>query len=238
MVNSILKLDVGLNPTLVIENTNRVLPRDIIERIDDIWHAALPERYSGLFNGVIFCAQSIERNRISVFRAEYKQYFAQITDPLFLGDINLQPLACSGVLTCTDGIIVGKRASTVALDPNLWELAPAGTFDEKCVNDGTLDATTLLLNEAEEELGIPKKLLQVGEVLAVVQEQKTQAIDLMVRAHVPITEADVQKYFENSPCPEYSQVRVIQPSGISNFVENNREDLNSIFKAGLTYSDI
>lgn len=238
VVSASVKLDVGPHPSLVIGNTKRVMPSGITVRIDDIWHTATSGRHSSLFNGVIFCVHAVEHDRISVFQAEYKQYYAQIADPLLYRDIDLHPLACSGALTCQDGIIVGKRSATVAVEPNLWELAPAGTFDEKCVKDDMLDATTLLLNEAEEELGIPKHVLQVGHLLAVFRDEKTKSTDLILRAHAPISETEVHQYFEKCPSPEYAQVKVIKPLDICDFLEENRESLNSIARAGLALLDI
>lgn len=237
-MSSVTKLDIGRNPALVIEDINHAIPPRITEAVDDIWNRAILKQDADLFNGAIFCVHKVEHDRIGVFRAEYKQYYAQITDPLLVHDIHLHPLACSGVLTCEDGIILGRRSPNVALEPNVWELAPAGTFDEKCVKGDTLDATTLLLNEAEEELGMPKHVLQVGQLLAVFRDEATKAIDLVVRAHAPISDTDIYRYFRNSPRTEYSRVEVVKPSNIGSFLDQNHTVLNSIVRAGLSLLDI
>lgn len=239
MNNSVRRLDVYPDVIVEVDRTTAAkLSFDALDRVNEIWRAATSKQDSQLFNGTVFSVQSVEPKRIVVTPVEYKQYYAQVCDPSHTNAFDIRPLACSGLLTCEDGLILGKRSPKVTLDPGKWELAPAGTFDSDCVLGETLDANILLLKEMAEEIGIPPRIAKTGKVVAVLEDEKTRCVDLLVGAHAAITRAEVDSYFEKRPQPEYTQIKVIACSSLSSFVEANKPRLSPVSLAALTMLDI
>ena len=89
------------------------LPDWLDRRIDALWAAAAARVDAGgagpLFNGRVFCAETITPRLINGHMTEYRRLVAQMEDNTLFDALRIRSLAACGVIRCADGILVGRR---------------------------------------------------------------------------------------------------------------------------------
>src|SRR5690606_27944923 len=101
------------NPTCRLSNAVVAPPDDITARTQAIWEEETQRRNTTLFNGEIVSVVSINETLIVGRRAEYRWLLAQSHDEDFFRWFQVRPLAVTGVLTCPEGIVIGRRSKSV-----------------------------------------------------------------------------------------------------------------------------
>jgi hypothetical protein len=206
-----------------------VIPLAERDKAEQIWQTATQNDQNMLFNGQLFSVQDVTQKSITVRPTEFKYFHAQVNDPdaTMSNALWVHPLACSGVVTCEDGIIFAQRSTQVTLDRGLWELAPSGTFDNSCVVDGTyLSPTVLIQTEMREELGIPNNRIIAQTLKGGITNHETGALDLVIGIELDAGRSDIENYFSNRLCDEYMRVRVVPKCAINQFVEELDQDFS------------
>jgi hypothetical protein len=197
----------------------------IRNRVDTLWAAALHERGSTLTDGDLFSLLAAIGARLSeplIGRfVRYRYYFAQRVDPSLCAELGIRPLAVTGILFCRDGLVIGERLSTATQDGGSWELVPAGGIEMCCLlPDGQVDPRLQLEKEIREEIGVEAVDAAAFEpVLAMVEGDVT---DIVFRAEIALSRAQVQSGFARLPAPEHSAIDVIEPKRVGEQLKSGR----------------
>ncbi len=204
------------------------LPQTLEARIDSLWDRAAARVDAGgagaLFNGRIFCIDSIAPDRITGHLTEYRRMVAQAEDHALFADLGIRSLAACGVLRCADGIVVGRRPVAAVYQPGMWQLCPAGSVDEHvrrpngATQGGTMDYRAQLRTELREELGLGAEL--IGEItpLCLVEHPGSHVCDLGMAVSTAIGGAAVLAAHQDTGNGEYDPLRIVPVAELPAFI--------------------
>lgn len=181
-------------------------------------HWARATAAAKLFNGRVFCADTITPALITGHWTEYRRVVALMADPALLPVLPVRNVAVCGVLCCPDGIAVGRRQRGSIYQPGLWQLPPAGSVDFGAAVRGGADWRRALLTELREELGIPADAVTAITPIALVQHP-TGVLDLGFRIDTPLSAADIRSRHEEAGDGEYDQLRILPRSTLLATIE-------------------
>jgi hypothetical protein len=215
-----------IHPDVEVRITGRMPPLSgaMEARIDQFWDAAVArvEAHGAgrLFNGVIFTIDTISPGRLTGHLTEYRRQVAQMEDNALYGELALRPLAVCGVLSCRDGIVIGRRHAGAIYQPGMWQLCPAGSVDAGVErSDGTMDFRRQLITELREELGIAPDRVSDATPLCLVEHPGSHVCDLAMAIRTTLGAGDILRLHAARGDPEYETIRVIPISELSAFVQ-------------------
>lgn len=200
---------------LIVNESEPVLTPDVEHRVQTIWDDACASR-PRLFNGRIFCMETITPERIEGYWTEYRRALAQMADPTIFGDTPLHQLAVCGLLRCADGIVLGRRTPSSLYLGGFWQSPPAGTVEMR--EDGlSLSLTEQILAEAEEELGLTQHDVSVGSPRLAVTHSRTAIVDIGIPLMTTLSFTAVREKWLSRANKEYDQLAVISDDQIGNW---------------------
>jgi hypothetical protein len=200
------------------------LPDWLERRIDALWSAAATRVDAGgagpLFNGRVFCAETITPHLITGHMTEYRRLVAQMEDNTLFDALRIRSLAACGVVRCADGVLVGRRPAAAIYQPGLWQLPPAGSVDAGAMRpDGTMDVRGQLLTELREEIGLTAADVSVPHPLCLVEHDGSHVSDLGMAVSTPQRGAAVLAAHRARGNGEYDPLLVVPFNDIAGFVE-------------------
>lgn len=194
-------------------------------RVAELWHEATIRRGHALFNGRMlgFAAEPETPGAAALEFTEYRRFLAQLEDPSLYAQLNVNPLAVTGLIECKDGILIGKRGE-VTQDPGLWEVLPSGGIGEPFVGaDGEVDLARQLRAEFEEEVGPGLPEFENVAPAYWLQERSTHVVDIVLRATLASTLFQVLDRFGANPNHEYRAIDAIPVDGVAERLKAERE---------------
>jgi hypothetical protein len=198
-------------------NRPEVIPAHLRERVNRIWQERLATN-PNLYDGPIYAMLKYTSELVTCYRTSYR-YLAAARQDLVLGaDLVLDAIGVTGILTCRDGLVLGRRSNTVDSNQARWELAPAGSLSQESAN-------AQLIEELHEELGIPECAIETNKAVGIAHDPDDRVYDLLIRLHVSLTEQQVLDDFNAHGSTEYSKLVVLPLEGISDFVAEQRQNL-------------
>jgi len=202
---------------LVVEAPPQLpLPKAAEDRIELLWQRELHRGNRQLFNGPIFSLAAYRPDQITLQRSDYRHHFALSQDPdLRQFGLALRPLGVTGVLFCPDGLLLGKRAGTLALEAGCWETAPAGSLSQ-------INPTKQLLEELKEEVGLEADEVTIPEPFALAEDQGSAIHDILYRLSTPLGHRDLRARHQALSNKEYSAITVIGREETPEFLAKNR----------------
>lgn len=222
----------GLNPDVQVRVTHPLpaLEPDLDAMVEALWRAAI-ERVAAagagrMFNGRIFSADAISPNCISGHMTEYRRLVAQMEDHTLFSRLGIRSLAVCGVLSCADGVAIGRRPRGAVYQPGLWQLPPAGSVDQHAVGpDGSVSLATQLLTELREEIGLAETDVGVPRPLCVVEHPGSHVSDLGIALATKLDAAAVLAMHHAHGNGEYDPLVIVPFGAIERFVISNHRDL-------------
>lgn len=213
--------------TVILAGSLSVDP-DTDQAVAALWaeaQAAQPQ----LFDGPILSVETFTETSLIVQRAHYRHVLAARRSPALADRLALRPLAVSGVLSCPDGFVAGRRAVTVTQGGGQWELAPSGGVEAP--EDGSPpDPLGNLLREAWEELGLPPESLQAAKPLGLLEYLDSRVIDVVIPLHTALSAAEIQTRHRRDGTGEYSELRIAAAAALrreaSAFIPESRAILH------------
>jgi hypothetical protein len=134
------------------------------------------------------------------------------------GQIELKPLAISGLAKCSDGIIIGKRAASVSSMCGLWEFCPSGGVNAEHVStDGDVDVYSVILSELLDEVGIPKDFVKSIRISEGYENVFSGLLDLIADMEIDLSADQVISLHKKTATREYDEIRVIKEEEIKAF---------------------
>jgi len=192
-----LHLPVSPEVAVVATTQPRSLPGRVRRRVDELWERGL-QRPTPLFDGLVFSLDHFRSDalgavdRVAGAFVPYRWYFAGREDPALAEELGLTFMGVTGLLSCPDGLVLGRRTAT-AVDRGALELVPAGTLDDSCAGpEGVMDVRAHVLHELEEELGMTADAL-VGHPapFAIVHDEASRVSDLGFRLETGLSGAEI-----------------------------------------------
>jgi len=203
-------------PVIRVEDTVAPVDRDVAARIAEIWKSGQAVPGSAKHDGTLVSLVSRTKDEWQCLRVAYSWFFAQRREPSLFEKLKVRPLAVTGLITCGDGYLVGRRGGKVEQDAGLWELLPAGGLDEAAIRpDDTIDPIKGLSIEWTEETGCPAGFIGIDpKIVAWVEDQETHVVDLVIEAGCNQPFEVVEECFRNADSDEYTQIACLSASQI------------------------
>jgi hypothetical protein len=199
------------------------LPAALEARIDSLWAAASARVAAGgaglLFNGRVFSIETISPARITGHLTEYRRLVAQVEDHTLFGELGIRSLAACGVLSCSAGVVIGRRPAAAIYQPGMWQLCPAGSVDGGAARaDGTMDYRGQLQTELQEELGIGPEFLGAITPLCLVEHAGSHVSDLGMAVHTTLSADAILAAHRSGGNGEYDPLRIVAVPQLADFI--------------------
>jgi len=179
----------------------------IKSEIDALWEAATRQS-PDLFDGPVLSVISLSANRLQLARASYRHVVAARSSPRIKELLGLRPLAVSGILTCPQGLVLGRRGHAVSTGAGLWELAPSGGMEYEA-GDAKPDFTTQILKELREEIGLAPDLVRVGQPVGMVEVTQSACIDMVIPLATDLSADEILAAHRTLGSAEYGELRIV-----------------------------
>ncbi len=190
------------------------VPAELRGRIDELWLEEKSARPS-VHDGTLLSVRDVRGGVVTVCRCSYRHLVAQERDETIRQRLGIQALAVSGivVLGAADSrVLVGRRSQDVTEYPGAWELIPSGGVGwERVGGDGGIDVLGALLEELEQEAGIPGEAVATARCVGLVHDVTQGGYDVCFVLEVPDAEP--------SRRPEYADMAVVPVSEARRLIE-------------------
>lgn len=198
------------------------LGADAPSAADELWAEAQAKQPGTLSDGSIFNVTGLDGSTIQGHFISYKIFFAYRQQPQLFPNLEVRPLAVTGVCHCAGGILFGKRSRRVTQDPGLWEFAPSGGIDSSSGgHHGNVDYGLQFAQEFTEETGLSAELISEIRPICVVEDASSHVFDIV--AHLILSESS--KEFERALASvrndEYQELRVVKNGDVEDFIEEH-----------------
>jgi len=199
-------------------------------RIDALWSAASTRVAAGgagrLFNGRVFSIDTIAPERITGHLTEYRRLVAQLEDHALFGELGIRSLAACGVLSCSAGVVIGRRPAAAIYQPGMWQLCPAGSVDGGAARpEGTMDYRAQLQTELQEELGISPEVIGAITPLCVVEHAGSHVSDLGMAVCTTLSADAIRAAHRTRGNGEYDPLRIVPVTELPDFIERAGDTL-------------
>jgi hypothetical protein len=193
-------------------------------QVESAWRRKVGDSGGRLFNGRIAVVRNVLAGAIDVEIDEYRRLIATRTDPDLKARLALRPLAVSGLLSCADGVVFGRRGASNTEAIGQWELAPSGGIDAATLTPGQkVDAVSQLLIELRGELGLPAAAIKSATMFCTVADRNSGVIDLGIELTAPtLSAADIRAAHTQRGSNEYAELCVLALDALASFVDANR----------------
>jgi hypothetical protein len=197
------------------------LSPSVQDRVQQIWEVEKAKRGDGLYNGRLFSVDKLSPMAITGWFAEYGWFLAQRRDPSLRANLHVNPLGVTGILRCSDGVVVGRRAANVEMDAGLWELVPSGGVDGSATTpNGEIDLGGHVLSELSEEIGLDSTDVVARPVPILAVEDRTSLVtDVALLIEVAMSGAQVKSIHGQRTNREYLEIQVIPMDGLVRYHE-------------------
>ena len=188
--------------------------------IDRIWQDEQRRRDGAMVNGRIISVLTASPVYLTCRVSQYKHFMAQIVRPELFEELQVRPLSVSGVLSCEDGIVFGRRASNVTQAPALWELAPSGGISEDAISGTHIDLQYQILTELSEEVGINRDDVVALRPFCLIEDDESHVLDIGIFLKTSCGAQEILERHRQIPAQEYSEIAIIPASGIDAFIRD------------------
>ncbi len=211
-----------LNPGFVMEQVMPPrLPVAVLDRIDAFWSAQIAERGNQIFDGPVFCMSDHTSTRIRFYPATYRKVLARRHAPeIFAGCDLPAPLGVTGLLSCTDGVVLGRRGEVVAVDDGLWEPVPSGGLAQP-------DPMEQVLLELQEELSLSRDEVAEPRIIGMVEDIDSGVFDLVFDISSRLSGESVLAAWQHCESREHDRLSVVPDARLSGFLDENHDNLLS-----------
>ncbi|MCA1673633.1 MAG: hypothetical protein LC799_16015, partial [Actinobacteria bacterium] len=204
--------------TLDVVAPQRPPSPEVEARVEAIWKDELRVQGDRLFNGPLLSLLRHTPQRLTVQRSEYRRFLAQLRQPELAASLGVQPLAVTGILTCRDGIVLGRRGNRVAQDPGRWEAAPAGSLDRP-------DPYAQLQDELYEEVGITADQLEACRAVGLIRDLETSVYDIVFDLRTSLTAVEVSAAHATAASDEYVDLAIVPADGLLAYIAEHRTEV-------------
>lgn len=206
---------------LTLEVVGDLAPEPAVRaEIDALWAAAIIER-PHLFDGPGLSVVSVDGGCLRVVRTSYRYVMAARRSPRLRQLLQMRTLAVSGVLTCPQGVVLGRRGPEVTQGPGSWELVPSGGV-EPCRDGSAPDLRNQILKELGEEVGLGPDQVRVGKPLGMVEDTDSGVIDVVTPLSTDLPVARILEAHQTRGSSEYAELAIMAGPRIRNLLPESK----------------
>ena len=207
---------------VVLPEFKREISSALEQIIATIWNKEKAERGSRLFNGQLFSIEEVSAGCVTGCFVEYRLFLAQLRRPELFSELHVQPLAVTGLLQNAEGLFFGLRSSTAALQPDRWELVPAGGIDAGRMSaTGDIEPDGQLLAELGEELGLNSSDVRPPRLVGFCEEPELHIFDLVFDLETTLETKTVLRAHAALSNPEHQEIRCVPWKDVEGFVADH-----------------
>lgn len=207
-----------LDPRCGIEVGPRWEPSPaIIPAVDAIWAEEKKKRRERLTDGLLYTLADFRPDLLTIQPSEYRYALARrraadAAPHLIAAGLTIRMLAVTGVLICSDGLVLGLRSANVASDADAWEPAPAGGLAQP-------DPHAQVMEELGEELGLAASDIVSSEVCGLVEDTASGVLDIVYRLRTPLNGHAIKAAHKRRATDEYADLAIVRVPDVPNFLE-------------------
>ena len=201
----------------------------VLAEVDRIWSESQAEHDSALINGSIFSVKDIVGPLITGCFVDYKYFFVACRHPKLFADLQVRPLAVTGLCRCEGEIILGRRSVHVTQDPGLWEFVPSGGIDRSSQRvNGSLDIASQISQELLEETGLKPALIESVSPRYVIEDTSSHVFDVVADVILNPPAKEVKDALDQTRSPEIDDFQVLDSKGIKSFFKDHQRHIASM----------
>lgn len=185
--------------------------------VDQIWFETSEDHH---FNGQILNFISFENNILIGEFVEYKFYFAQMREKGLKEQLNIRPIAISGITTTANKVLIGKRSEKVSEYKNAYELVPSGVIDPESVVDHRVNLVKQFEKELWEETGISSTEVRDIVPFAFIYDRARDSFEICAQIHLNFLAASE----DLRQTEEYQQLKWILKSELETFKKRHASE--------------
>ncbi len=186
--------------------------RDIEERIDHLWERERARGRAVLFDGQILTLLEQRPTHWVCAFVPYRYWVAQRRSESLAAALRLRAIAVTALLSCEDGVVLGRRSPEMHQAPGCWELAPSGGIDPRArVGARRVSAQSQLFLELEEEVGVRGRDVRVSRPFAVLDSTARDTCELVFEVEVPLPYSRLRAGWAAAGRGEYRELRCCPP---------------------------
>jgi hypothetical protein len=219
------------NSIIKVGENRQKLNNALEEEIKVIWEKEQACRNNSLFNELLFSVQDFSENHIFGEFVEYRLLIAQRIKPELYEFLRIRPLAVSGLLHSSSGIVFGQRHASMTQDSGLWELVPSGGISLSC-KDRTynIDINQQLLREIYEEINLAPSSILTTSPFCLVEDTETHVIDIGNEIVTSLDGNTIIQTHHLSSRAEYTNLKIICIADIPKFISQKKENIVGVSK--------
>lgn len=218
--------------TVQIDHSPVRFPPALEAHVNRAWQGEQERRGKLIFNGRLLSARSVGPGAIVAQVVEYRHLIAQRMEPTLFAQLQVRPLAVSGLLECADGIVFGRRAGAVTEDAGWWELAPSGGMDAAGAAEAALaDHRHQVLEELHEELGMGGDTVSRVRPFALVEDTESHVIDIGIGLTSPLSASEVLRSHAQAGSGEYDALHIVPRAQLQGFMDEHARQLVAVSAA-------
>jgi hypothetical protein len=223
---------VGPQPEVTLIELGPLPDAGVLQRVSAIWEAEIAATGKSPVNGPLISIASFTSQGLVGWIGEYRWFVAQRRQPSLFDTLRIRPLAVSGVLSCSDGVVFGRRASGVEMEGGLWELVPSGGVPAPA-RGGSVDLAGQLLAELEEEISIGRTAISaVPRAFVLVEDDESHVIDVGHTMRTLKSGAEIIAAFASrSTKEEYSELQVVAADRLDDYRRMRGPTLSAVSHA-------
>lgn len=210
-------------PIFRVSGAKKLVSANTETLIDSEWHNIQKESDFKLFNGEIAVLENELPGLIEVRIDEYKRMVSARCNRILMDTLGLRPLAVSGLLICSDGIVFGLRSKNNKESVGMWELVPSGGLDaNKLILGKNFDPVDQIYIELAEEIGLGASTIEQSNTFCLIEETSTGLIDIGIKLLAPnISSSQIFEAHTSYGSNEYEKLAIISPDELIIFISNN-----------------
>ncbi len=178
-------------------------------RIGEIWAVEKARAGERLFDGAAFGLVSADAAELVLRPLRYRDIVARRRDPSLASQgLNLPHVGVSGVLTNGAGLVLGRRASHVAVHGGAWETAPSGVL-------AVPDPGAQVLEELREELGLGAECVAPPELCGLLAT--AESAELVLRLQTSLSTENILTAWRRHGTDEYDALEIVPADQLAAF---------------------
>ena len=195
--------------------TDAPMSEDVAASVASIWENERRRR-PALFNGRVFCADTIRHDEIIGHWTEYRRVLAQIRQPSLFEALGIRSLAVNGLIACVDGLVLGRRSADAVYLAGCWQAAPAGSVEAEPGEEPDLDRQVLA--ELREELGLTRADVTAMRPVLAIEHAATRIVDVGFLLSTHRTFREIERLHRAAGNAEYDALLVVAPGSLREFL--------------------
>lgn len=205
------------------------------KQISHYWNNVIKSRNESIHNDQVLHFVRINPNNNTEIEVSYTDYKNIIVDREFLNfELNIFQVGVSGLILNKNNhdssILFAKRSNDVTEYPNFYELVPSGNLDKLVLlNDGTIDYTTKIIQEFEEETGLSSSIIDNLTPVCFVKDNHNHVFDICCILEINIEPQLIIKSFKT--ISEFNSPHFVSLDNLKSFMEENHSKIVPTSKA-------